>query len=85
MNAEDIVTVLTFTGQGGRRFHAPVRFSDAVRPLCGQTGRNPVLKERALIETHYEACQRCFADGRRRPPTLVTDRATAGGDADARR
>ena len=85
MNTEDIVTVLTFAGSGGQRFHAPIRVGDAVNPLCGQNGRNPVLKERALIETHYEACQRCFADGRRRPPTLVTDRATAGGDADARR
>ncbi|MFC3957564.1 hypothetical protein [Halovivax cerinus] len=58
--------VLTFAGSGGRSYHRPVE-QPALRgdeerlvAACGQTGRNPLLKDPDLIATHYDACAKCF-------------------------
>ncbi|MFC7175368.1 hypothetical protein ACFQL0_21910 [Haloplanus litoreus] len=51
--------VLTYTGSGGGVYHRAMLW-DGPRPRCGQHGRNPTLKERAAIESHYRACRRCF-------------------------
>jgi hypothetical protein len=56
--------VLTFGGHGGRVYH---RVRETLKgdlvAWCSQQGRNPLLKERAAIESHYSPCRRCFADG----------------------
>jgi|GEM_PF-6306536 len=49
--------VLTFGGRGGRTYH---RIDDAGDPACKQHGRNPLRKDRAVIESHYDPCPRCF-------------------------
>jgi hypothetical protein len=54
-------TVLTFGGNS-RTYHVVVHPPNGeVCALCGQTGRNPMLKERHLIESHYEPCSRCYS------------------------
>jgi hypothetical protein len=56
--------VLTFGGHGGRVYHRVRETLEGERvTACGQQGRNPYLKERAVIESHYSPCRRCFPDG----------------------
>ena len=52
--------VLTFGGTGGQKYHRIVEFRGEIQPACSQTGRNPLRKDRAVIESHYEPCQHCF-------------------------
>lgn len=53
--------VLTFGGSGGRTYHRVSEPpSGGVRPYCGQHGRNPLRKDRAVIESHYDPCPKCF-------------------------
>jgi len=51
--------VVIFGGGGSRTFHRRAR-GDEVRPVCGTPGRNPLVKERALVDGHYTPCKRCF-------------------------
>ena len=60
---EESETVLTFAGNGGSVFHKTVQMPDGeLRPRCGTRGRGLVEKMRALIESHYDACEYCYHD-----------------------
>jgi Arc/MetJ-type ribon-helix-helix transcriptional regulator len=52
---------------GGRTktYHRPTRPNDDLRTWCGTVGRNPRLRERRLIETHYTPCKLCFPQAAR--------------------
>ena len=53
--------VLTFGGSS-RKYHRLVRVDGEPRPFCGQRGQNPLRKDRAVIESHYEPCANCFPE-----------------------
>lgn len=74
MTPDDVETVLTFGGRGGGRFHIAVRRDGELQAVCGQYGRNPLLKDRVVIESHYDPCSNCFAPGRTVPADAVTSR-----------
>jgi hypothetical protein len=57
--AEPPETVVVFGGNA-KRYHDAVEGPDGLRPRCAAAGRNPLLKERELIESHYKPCSRCF-------------------------
>lgn len=57
-------TVLTYGGGKGRVYHRVIGTDGEHRPACGRPGRNPLLKTRSLIESHYDACLRCFPNAR---------------------
>lgn len=54
--------VATFGGNAGSKYHRTYVHNGEQRVVCGLSGRNLLVKERALIETHYEPCGRCFPD-----------------------
>jgi len=61
-NAPELV--LTFGGHGGRVYHRVRETPEGdLVAWCSQQGRNPFLKERAAIESHYDACRGCFPNG----------------------
>jgi len=56
--------VLTFGGSS-RTYHRVHERDGDVHAGCGQSGRNPLVKDRSVIESHYEPCSRCFPEGDR--------------------
>jgi len=56
--------VVTFGGSS-KTYHRIVRVDGQPRPACAQRGANPFVKERAVIDSHYDACVKCFPRARR--------------------
>ena len=59
---DDGEIVIAFGGES-RTFHAASRHpTRGLRPRCGTSGRNPLEKQRELIESHYAPCQLCYPE-----------------------
>lgn len=56
----DLPTVVLTIGGSGSTYHRPEWVDDVVRPACSTDGKNYYLKEREVVETHYNPCRRCF-------------------------
>lgn len=52
-------TVIIFGGNA-KHYHEPAPWGDDLRTRCSIAGRNPMEKERELIESHYQPCSVCF-------------------------
>lgn len=52
-------TAVVFGG-GAKTYHKESRLAGGRSVRCGAAGRNPMRKDRDLIESHYSPCKRCF-------------------------
>lgn len=61
MSVQLPTTVVTFGGGSSPYiYHRLAGSEDDPEPACRQGGKNPLLKDRKLIESHYRPCERCF-------------------------